>query len=75
VDKLHFAPCPPADWTEFKIHYRYRDTIYHIAISMADAGGRTSVTVDGVEQQENAIPLIDDGQEHSAELRIQIAGR
>jgi len=70
VDKLHFAPCLPADWTEFKIHYRYRETIYHIAVSMADADGQTSVTVDGVEQQDNAIPLIDDRQEHSAELRI-----
>ncbi|HEX5102885.1 MAG TPA: cyclic beta 1-2 glucan synthetase, partial [Pirellulaceae bacterium] len=26
VDKLRFAPCLPDDWTEFKIHYRYRET-------------------------------------------------
>ena len=32
VDKLHFAPCLPADWKEFKLHYRYRETVYHIAV-------------------------------------------
>ena len=24
VDKLYFAPCFPADWTGFKVHYRFR---------------------------------------------------
>ena len=32
VDKLRFAPCLPAEWTSFKIHYRYRETFYHITI-------------------------------------------
>src|SRR5437773_6831370 len=59
VNKLYFAPCLPADWNEFKIHYRYRETIYHITVSQAEAGGKARVTVDGIEQQENAIPLID----------------
>jgi hypothetical protein len=30
----------------------------------------TSVFVDGVEQPDNAIPLLDDHQEHSVEVRI-----
>ena len=41
-DKLHLAPCLPADWPGFKIHYRYRETVYHIAIAQTgggDAGG------------------------------------
>ncbi len=32
VDKLRFAPCLPADWKGFKMHYRYRETVYHIAV-------------------------------------------
>ena len=32
VDKLRFAPCLPADWSSFKIHYRYRETFYHITV-------------------------------------------
>ena len=32
VDKLCFAPCLPVEWNEFKIHYRYRETVYHITV-------------------------------------------
>ena len=71
VDKLHFAPCLPDNWKEFKVHYRYRETVYHITIVQASAGhGETSVTVDGVRRQGNFIQLVDDRQEHSVELRL-----
>jgi cellobiose phosphorylase len=74
VDKLRFAPCLPADWEAFKVHYRYRETFYHIAVLHTRAGnGEMSVTVDGVEQQDQAIPLVDDRQEHSVEVRIHAA--
>ncbi len=33
-----------------------------------------SVTIDGVEQPDNTIPLIDDRKEHSVEVRIPVAG-
>src|SRR4029077_789257 len=29
-DRLHFAPCLPATWNEFAMHYRYLETTYHI---------------------------------------------
>ncbi len=32
VDKLRFTPCLPADWTGFTMHYRYRETVYHIIV-------------------------------------------
>jgi cellobiose phosphorylase len=71
VDKLRFAPCLPADWKSFKVHYRYRETLYHITVLQTRSGsGETRVTVDGVEQPDNTIPLIDDRQEHSVEVRI-----
>ena len=74
VDKLRFAPCLPADWKAFKVHYRYRETVYHIAVLQTrDGNGETSVTVDGVEQHDKAIPLVDDRQEHSVEVRIPAA--
>jgi cellobiose phosphorylase len=74
TDKLSFAPCLPADWESFKVHYRYRETIYHITIQQMSAGsGETSVTVDGVEQPDDTIPLIDDQQEHLVEVRIPVA--
>jgi cellobiose phosphorylase len=74
VDKLRIAPCLPADWETFKVHYRYRETVYHIdVLQTRDGNGKTSVTVDGIEQHEEAIPLVDDRQEHSVEVRISAA--
>ena len=73
VDKLRFAPCLPADWQECKVHYRYRETVYHITVlqTVAENAGMT-VTVDGMERDDQAIPLVDDRQEHSAEVRIHV---
>ena len=35
--------------------------------------GATSVTVDGVEQQDKTIPLADDHREHAVEVKIPAA--
>jgi cyclic beta-1,2-glucan synthetase len=71
VDKLRFTPCLPADWKAFQVHYRYRETVYHIAVLQTRAAnGEMSVTVDGVQRPDQAIPLVDDRQEHSVEVRI-----
>jgi cyclic beta-1,2-glucan synthetase len=74
--RLHLAPCVPAGWQGFKIHYRYRETPYHIAVSQArvdgEAAGRvTSVMVDGVEQHDKTIPLVDDRRDHSVAVMLQ----
>jgi cellobiose phosphorylase len=70
-DKLRIAPCLPADWETFKVHYRYRETVYHIGVLQTRAGnGEMSVIVDGVEQPDKTIPLVDDRKEHTAEVSI-----
>ena len=75
VDKLRFAPCLPADWKAFTLHYRYRETVYHIAVTQTSAtdGAQSDamrVTVDGVERPDKIIPLIDDRRDHAVEVRI-----
>ncbi len=71
VDKLHLAPCLPADWQGFTVHYRHRETVYHIKAARAAAvSGGMTVTVDGVEQQDPVIPLADDRREHLVEVRM-----
>ncbi len=73
VDKLRFSPCLPADWKEFKIHYRYRETVYHIAVLQICAGeGAAMVTVDGAEQPDREILLVDDHLDHAVEVRIAV---
>ena len=71
-DTLRFAPCLPVDWESFKVHYRYRETVYHITVFQPGDGGATGVTVDGVEQPDDPIPLLDDHQEHSVEIRMPV---
>jgi cyclic beta-1,2-glucan synthetase len=66
VDRLRFTPCFPADWKEFKMYYRYRETSYSIDVRRQPGGeARTIVTVDGMEQQGDVIPLVDDRRNHS----------
>jgi cellobiose phosphorylase len=63
------------DWKEFTVHYRYRETLYHINIlQVSTRNGETSVTVDGVERPDNVIPLVDDRQEHSVKVKIGTPG-
>ncbi|OGT88752.1 MAG: cyclic beta 1-2 glucan synthetase [Gammaproteobacteria bacterium RIFOXYD12_FULL_61_37] len=69
VDRLHIAPCLPEHWQGFKVHYRYRETVYHIAIAQTP-GEEMRVIVDGVEQEGLAIPLVDDQREHSVEVSV-----
>jgi cyclic beta-1,2-glucan synthetase len=69
--KLRFVPCVPAEWKEFKVRYRYRETVY--AITVRQEGGAHSVSVDGVAQTEPVITLIDDHREHVVEVSLPAA--
>jgi cellobiose phosphorylase len=74
VDKLRFAPCLPADWRAFRVYYRYRETVYDISVLQGIAGdGEMRVTVDGVEQPDKEIPLVDDRLDHSVEVVMHAA--
>ncbi|WP_373001679.1 GH36-type glycosyl hydrolase domain-containing protein [Marinobacter sp.] len=72
VDHLRIAPCMPANWDGYKIHYRYRDTVYHISVGGVGgaSGSVTRVTVDGAERTDLRIPLIDDHQEHLVDVYL-----
>ena len=71
VDKLHVEPRLPADWDGFTVHYRYRETLYHIKVVQGQAGeDERRVTVDGAVQREQTIPMVDDHNEHFAEVVV-----
>jgi cellobiose phosphorylase len=70
VDKLHVKPCLPADWEGFTIHYRYRETIYHIKVVQTAGEGATRIIADGVEQQATFVPLVDDHIDHIVEVIV-----
>ena len=75
MDRLHFAPCLPAEWKEFKLHYRYRETYYHITMRRPETESdeeidASSVTIDGVTQDGTFIVLVDDRREHRVEVQV-----
>ena len=70
VDQLRITPCIPEDWSSYKIHYRYRETVHNITVKRA-AEGAGRVTLDGVVQEAlNVIPLVDDRREHYVEVEL-----
>jgi cyclic beta-1,2-glucan synthetase len=75
--RLHFAPCLPAGWQEFKLNYRYRETMYHITVRQSSgAQSGIAVNVDGVPQSEPTIALLDDRVDHLVEVNfVQGTGR
>jgi cyclic beta-1,2-glucan synthetase len=72
-DRLTITPCLPQDWTTYRMSYRYRDTLYRIEVAQSGAEGVTgSVKVDGVEQADGVIALMDDKHEHAVEVSIKL---
>jgi cellobiose phosphorylase len=72
-DRLRLTPRPPLGWTSYKVHYRFRQTVYHITIIRlsADSGATAGCTLDAQPVEGETIALRDDGREHAVELRIR----
>ena len=68
---LTFRPCIPVTWRSYQIDYRYRSTPYHIVVQNSNppkSGGTgssvRSIVVDGIDQAEKNIHLVDDLEVH-----------
>ena len=65
ADSLRITPCIPAGWNQCKIHYRYRETFYHITIDSQTAPPSFyGITLDGKTVAEDCIMLVDDRRDH-----------
>ena len=62
-DQLSLRPCIPADWTEYKMQYRYGASMYLITVTQAD-GGEAALSVDGFAQDGLRFRLVDDESIH-----------
>ncbi|HEX4454178.1 MAG TPA: glucoamylase family protein [Kofleriaceae bacterium] len=69
IDRLFVEPRIPASWRDFVIHYRHRETVYHIHVTN-HGGPVRAVHCDGIEQTDHAIPLQDDRREHRVEIEL-----
>jgi cellobiose phosphorylase len=56
----------------FKLHYRYRETTWHISVVNASGNwtGAPKIIVDGLEQAEPEVSLVDDRKDHQVEVRF-----
>ena len=74
-DQLRLTPRFPKSWTTYKIHYRHRETVYHITITRlaADQAAPSvprQLILDGNELTSETVPMVDDHIEHTVELKI-----
>jgi cellobiose phosphorylase len=68
---LRVAPCLPATWPGFKLHYRHGETTYLIAVRRGKlAGAPATVSLDGVALPDATIPLRDDQVAHEVEIVV-----
>jgi cellobiose phosphorylase len=74
VDELRFTPKVPLDWKSFKLDYRYRETVYHIACINVSGAWKVppKIFLDGSEQPGAALKLVDDRQEHYVEVKFEL---
>ncbi|HEY1407205.1 MAG TPA: cyclic beta 1-2 glucan synthetase, partial [Spirochaetota bacterium] len=70
VDRMIFAPCIPREWDECTVHYRYRETVYHLVFHQYSPGLVTKVMCDDAEQIDLFVPLIDDRRDHYVRIEI-----
>ncbi|CAN5375250.1 glucoamylase family protein [soil metagenome] len=67
---LQIKPCVPEGWKSFEIDYRYKKTNYHIHVQLADDKTSSTVILDGIEQSENIIHMVDDESEHTIMIKF-----
>ena len=71
VDQLRFSPCLPAGWDQIVVRYRFHETVYRCLIrATGSACGIRSVRVDGVDQPERTVRLVNDHRRHEVEVEI-----
>lgn len=68
VNRLRFNPCLPEDWNEFKVHYRFYETVYHITVIPTEEP--PSIIVDSACMLDDCITMNDDRREHFAEVKV-----
>jgi cellobiose phosphorylase len=71
-DQLRLAPRMPKSWTTYKIHYHYRQTVYHITITRFESNlpDADQLFLDGKQFASKTVPLVDDHNEHFVELKV-----
>ena len=67
---LSIKPCIPCNWKEYKIHYKYGNSMYNIIVKNQNEKNREVETmiVDNMIIDEKKIKLEDDNRVHNVEI-------
>ncbi len=69
ADTLRFRPRVPASWKQFKVHYRYCQTFYHLVFAQTlTAPDPIRLTLDGQPLPDDTLKLVNDHREHTVEV-------
>ncbi|MCU6433999.1 cyclic beta 1-2 glucan synthetase [Undibacterium sp. Jales W-56] len=70
-DQLRIQPCLSADWNQFTLHYRYRDTTYHIHVTQTYGERKAvAISIDGVIQASPLLQMANDLHDHQVEVAV-----
>ncbi|MDO8350888.1 MAG: glucoamylase family protein [Gallionella sp.] len=87
VNQLRIAPCMPAHWDSYQVHYRHHRSVYHISVKrnegtsepgigvIVDGGVVQPTEQSGCVRPQALILLLDDGFEHFVEVSITSKSR
>ena len=71
---LRVVPCIPRDWPEYRVRYRFKDTVYRIHVRQSDVPGEGDcLSIDGQLQAGLAIALVNDQVVHDVEVLLDPA--
>jgi cellobiose phosphorylase len=68
-ETLHLSPRLPKAWNSMKVHYRFRQTVYHITYTRSTGSGALPAgKLDDQPLEGGVLPLADDRREHWVEI-------
>jgi cellobiose phosphorylase len=71
-DRFYIDCCIPKEWDQYRIKYRYKNTIYDISVQNPQhlEKGNTKVTLDGTLLEDGIVHLVDDGKTHEVKMLL-----
>ena len=71
-NRLSVKPCVPDHWEHWDIHYRYRDTEYHLHFRKNTSYKALSIVIDNQEQEAEDLLLINDQLNHEVVISLPV---
>jgi cyclic beta-1,2-glucan synthetase len=69
---LTIKPCVPDDWQDWKIHYRFGETVYDLHFKRNDGIKQFNLVVDKVEQESQDLLMVNDQLYHEVTISIPV---